>query len=611
MSTMSRTDLSQQGPSTDGRPPENQDSFADLIESYQFSSYLTDLSLRNNETGEELILDPQNIDQTSSVRIKNAKSLNYTNIADKLLKKGPSWTEEAPKLLRFNDLDIYLEPIDQNIWKIVTSTKTSQRKFIHNKSNAVSIRDPRTISLKEEHDLPENWKFSGISNGKGFYRNDVLKKTSWNPWIDEKVLNRFPIAYSLVNNLTFAEKLKILKDHINLNLVKSDVASNRNLDIVVSRKYLFRSAFNFFMQDQQVNVPGATRTSSGHKKYLSLEATSNFRKNLKICFINEPGLDFGGVSREFFLLLSKQLGDPNFGLFSTTPDYNLTVNPQSEFLQGPAHLSYFKFIGRIIGIAIFHRRLLDLNFSPLFYKTLLQKNIVLDDISSIDSEFHQHLSWILETEKIGSDFDLGLTFSINEQVFGMTKVRTIDLIPNGANIEVTDQNKEEYVKLLINYKFSTSIQNQIHMINDGISDIIPLEWLRLFNEKELELLLCGNKQLDIRDWKKFTNYRDCTYKDKTIKHFWRWLDNASNEKRKTFLQFVTGTNRVPNGGFKNLVGNDGPKKFNIWKTGSTSKLPVAHTCFNRLDLPDYKNYNKLKYKLDQALAEGHIGFGIQ
>lgn len=101
------------------------------------------------------------------------------------------------------------------------------------------------------------------------------------------------------------------------------------------------------------------------------------------------------------------------------------------------------------------------------------------------------------------------------------------------------------MKLLINYKFCTAIQDQIFMINDGISDIIPLEWVRLFNEKEFELILCGKKDLDLRDWKKYTLYKDCTSRDKTIKYFWRWLDNASNEKRMRFLQFVTGTNRVP------------------------------------------------------------------
>lgn len=80
--------------------------------------------------------------------------------------------------------------------------------------------------------------------------------------------------------------------------------------------------------------------------------------------------------------------------------------------------------------------------------------------------------------------------------------------------------------------------------------------------------------------------------------------------RTAFLQFVTGTSRVPPEGFKSLQGFNGAQKFNIHKYYDVKHLPRSHTCFNQLDLPPYESKEILIEKLTLAITEGKEGFGI-
>lgn len=85
--------------------------------------------------------------------------------------------------------------------------------------------------------------------------------------------------------------------------------------------------------------------------------------------------------------------------------------------------------------------------------------------------------------------------------------------------------------------------------------------------------------------------------------FWKTIESFDTEKQSRLIQFVTGTSRIPVNGFKDLQGSDGPRKFTIEKVGEVSALPKAHTCFNRLDLPAYKDRRILEGKLSMAIEE--------
>lgn len=125
--------------------------------------------------------------------------------------------------------------------------------------------------------------------------------------------------------------------------------------------------------------------------------------------------------------------------YSAHDNYTLQINPHSGI--NPEHLNYFKFIGRVVGLAIFHRRFLDSFFIGAFYKMMLRKKVQIQDMEGVDEEYHKNLTWTLDNDITDV---LDQTFSIDDEQFGETK--TIDLKPNGSNIQVTNENKKEYVE---------------------------------------------------------------------------------------------------------------------------------------------------------------------
>lgn len=103
------------------------------------------------------------------------------------------------------------------------------------------------------------------------------------------------------------------------------------------------------------------------------------------------------------------------------------------------------------------------------------------------------------------------------------------------------------------------------------------------------------------DWTKFTDYRGYDMNDEVIQWFWKCIRSWPPERKSRLLQFATGTSRIPVNGFKDLQGSDGPRRFTIEKSGDPSQLPKSHTCFNRIDLPPYKDYASLEQKLTLAV----------
>lgn len=145
---------------------------------------------------------------------------------------------------------------------------------------------------------------------------------------------------------------------------------------------------------------------------------------------------------------------------------------------------------------------------------------------------------------------------------------------------------------------------------EGFHDIIPPELISIFDAQELELIISGLPDIDLDDLRAHTDYQGFKPTDPIINFFWSALRSFSKEEKALFLQFVTGTSKVPLEGFKALYGARGPQQFNIHKAFGTHLLPCAHTCFNQLDLPEYKTEEDLREKLLIALHEGSEGFGF-
>ncbi|KAJ3033576.1 hypothetical protein HDV00_006062 [Rhizophlyctis rosea] len=329
---------------------------------------------------------------------------------------------------------------------------------------------------------------------------------------------------------------------------------------------------------------------------------NELKKRLMIKFHGEDGLDYGGLSREFFFLLSHEMFNPFYCLFeySAHDNYTLQINPHSSV--NPEHLNYFKFIGRVVGLAIFHQRFLDAFFITALYKMILKKKIVIKDMESVDAELFRSLQWTLDND-IKDVLDL--TFSAEDERFGERV--TIDLKPGGKDIVVDDENKKEYVELITEWRIHIRVKEQFEAFQNGFHELVPPDLITVFDERELELLIGGIADIDVDDWKKHTDYRGYTENDEVVQWFWKALRTWDGEKKARLLQFVTGTSRIPVNGFKDLQGSDGPRRFTIEKSGEEGMLPKSHTCFNRLDLPPYKSSAALEGKLTIAIEET-IGF---
>eukprot|EP00051_Salpingoeca_urceolata_P023462 m.397961 g.397961 ORF g.397961 m.397961 type:complete len:943 (+) comp20108_c2_seq2:205-3033(+) len=333
---------------------------------------------------------------------------------------------------------------------------------------------------------------------------------------------------------------------------------------------------------------------------------SELRKSrLMVQFLGEGGLDYGGLAREWFFLLSHEILHPSYGMFlyCGQDNYALMVNPESA--SDPDHLLYFHFVGRILGLAILHRHFIDATFSIVFFKKLLDLPLTLSDLQDVDHDVHQSLLWVLENNV---DEVPDLYFTVDYDSFG--EIKSHELKPGGADMQVTEANKHEFVRLMTEWRLSRGTDNQIAALLAGLHDIIPRELLVQFNPRELEHLLGGTKQIDLADWQAHTVYKG-GYSETSDQVGWlrEIVGDFDSEQQARFFQFCTGTSRVPLEGFQALQGSDGPRKFCIQMLDDLTRLPSAHTCFNRLDLPPYPDKATLREKLVTAMdcAEGFHG----
>jgi len=442
---------------------------------------------------------------------------------------------------------------DHHDVKLNNSSDSSNHQHLSSACGASNLTGP----------LPRFWEQKVDSESRIYFVNHKNRTTQWDdPRVQGRTCERRP----------FKEK------YTNFRQLCYHNSDSSHIKISVSRSTIFEDSYHQVIRLQP----------------------NEHRKKLYITFRGEEGLDYGGVAREWFFLLSHEVLNPMYCLFEYADknNYSLQINPASSI--NPDHLDYFKFIGRFIAMALFHGKFIYSGFTLPFYKQMLGKPLTMKDLESIDPEFYNSLLWIKDNSI--QECDLEMFFAADYEVLG--EIKNHELKPDGANIKVTDENKEEYIRLMTEWRFTRGQEDQTKAFLDGFSDVMPLEWLRYFDERELELLLCGMQKLDIDDWQRNTTYRHYNRNSKQILWFWQFVrEGLDNERRARLLQFVTGTCRVPVGGFAELMGSNGPQKFCIEKVGKHNWLPRSHTCFNRLDLPPYKSYEQLAEKLSYAIDE--------
>ncbi|XP_067104674.1 E3 ubiquitin-protein ligase NEDD4 isoform X2 [Osmerus mordax] len=469
----------------------------------------------------------------------------------------------------------------------VRSAPNGRPFFIDHNTKTTSWEEPRLkipVHMRKRPSLdptdlgpmPPGWEERVHSDGRIFYIDHNTKNTQWDdPRLQNSAITGPAVPYS--------RDYKQKYDYFRKKLKKPADIPNR-FEMKLRRSAVLEDSY---------------------RRILSVKRADFLKARLWVEFEGEKGLDYGGVAREWFFLISKEMFNPYYGLFeySATDNYTLQINPNSG-LCNEDHLSYFKFIGRVAGMAVYHGKLLDAFFIRPFYKMTLQKPITLHDMESVDSEYFNSLKWILENDPS----DLDLRFAIDEELFGQTHQH--ELKPGGAEIIVTDDNKKEYIHLVMQWRFVNRILRQMTAFKEGFYELIPQDLIKIFDENELELLMCGLGDVDVNDWRENTKYKNgyCPNQP-VIQWFWKTVLLMDAEKRIRLLQFVTGTSRVPMNGFAELYGSNGPQHFTIEQWGTRDKLPRAHTCFNRLDLPPYESFEELREKLHIAIenAQGFDG----
>ncbi|CAK9805958.1 E3 ubiquitin-protein ligase Su(dx) [Anthophora plagiata] len=449
--------------------------------------------------------------------------------------------------------------------------------YVNHKNRTTQWEDPRTQGQEtgiDEPPLPDGWEIRLTEDGVRYFVDHNTRTTTFQDprpgapkGIVPKGIYRVPRAYER----SFRWKLSQFRFLCQTNAVPN------HIKISVNRQTLFEDSYHQIMNAEAFVL----------------------RRRLYIIFKGEEGLDYGGVSREWFFLLSHEVLNPMYCLFeyANKNNYSLQINPASYV--NPDHLQYFKFIGRFIAMALYHGRFIYSGFTMPFYKRMLNKKLVMKDIESIDPEFYKSLVWIKENNI--DECGLELYYSVDFEILG--QVIHHELKEGGDKIRVIEDNKEEYIRLMTEWRMTRGIEDQTKAFLEGFNSVVPLEWLKYFDERELELMLCGMQEIDVEDWQRNTTYRHYTRNSKQILWFWQFVTRTDSEKRARLLQFVTGTCRVPIGGFAELMGSNGPQRFCIEKVGKDTWLPRSHTCFNRLDLPPYKSYDQLVEKLNYAIEE--------
>ncbi|XP_041044006.1 E3 ubiquitin-protein ligase HACE1 isoform X3 [Carcharodon carcharias] len=383
----------------------------------------------------------------------------------------------------------------------------------------------------------------------------------------------------------FKDRCEWFYEHLHANHPDSDMVHrpvNENDILLVHRDSIFQSSC----------------------EVVSKTSYEKLKQGVAVRFHGEEGMG-QGVVREWFDILSSEIINPDYALFTQSAD-GTTFQPNSNSSVNPDHLNYFRFAGQILGLALYHRQLVNIYFTRSFYKHILGIPVNYQDVASIDPEYAKNLQWILDNDI--SDLGLELTFSVETDVFGA--MEEVPLKPGGISILVTQENKAEYVQLVTELRMTRAIQPQINAFLQGFHLFIPPSLIQLFDEYELELLLSGMPEIDVADWKRNTEYTSGYEKDDpVIQWFWEVVEALTQEECVLLLQFVTGSSRVPHGGFAYLMGGSGLQKFTVAAVPYTSNLlPTSSTCINMLKLPEYPSKENLKDRILVALHCGSYGY---
>uniref|UniRef100_A0A158P9B2 HECT-type E3 ubiquitin transferase n=1 Tax=Angiostrongylus cantonensis TaxID=6313 RepID=A0A158P9B2_ANGCA len=391
------------------------------------------------------------------------------------------------------------------------------------------------------------------------------------------------------------------------------------------RMLLFRkfvSADKVSLNGQCSTISSATLITVGRNRLvedgyrqLSMLSTRALKSTIRVKFVNQQGLDEAGIDqdgvfKEFLELTIKKVFDPALNLFHSTAGGVLYPSATSSVHED--HLALFQFVGRILAKAVYEGIVVDVQLAPVLLAAMLggRRLCAFDELSQLDPELYRNLTFVKKYD--GDVSDLALTFSIDEDFMG--KINTVDLIPGGRTIQVTSENKIDYVHRMAHYRVFSQTKQQCRAFVAGAQSVLNPAWLFLFAPYELQFIISGyTSDIDLADLKKHVQYYGGFHgSHRLIKWLWEIVEkDFTPEERRLFLKASSAT-------FSRFLKfffflNMAPLLCHYIFISNgyccNSFLTLASTCFNLLKLPNYNKKSVLLSKLRYAI-HSETGFEL-
>ncbi|MCJ1433157.1 putative E3 ubiquitin-protein ligase [Xylographa pallens] len=346
------------------------------------------------------------------------------------------------------------------------------------------------------------------------------------------------------------------------------------------------------------------------------------KKGLRIQFVGEEGIDAGGLRKEWFLLLVREVFDPEHGLFIYDEESRYCYfNPNSFETSDQFYL-----VGVVLGLAIYNSTILDVALPPFAFRKLLASapnyngpvtsltrvpvGYTLDDLAEWRPSLARGLRQLLEYDgNVQETFCR--EFIIDVDRYG--QIGQVPLCTNGENRAVTNNNRQEFVDLYVRYLLDIAVVRQFEPFKRGFFTVCGGNALSLFRPEEIELLIRGSDEpLDVTSLRAVATYegwgpwaaRLKGEEDPIISWFWDAFARVELKWQRKILGFITGSDRIPAMGATSLI-------IKLSCLGDNYKrFPIARTCFNQLGLYRYRTRTELEGKLWRAIGESE-GFGLK
>lgn len=250
----------------------------------------------------------------------------------------------------------------------------------------------------------------------------------------------------------------------------------------------------------QLAINRATVMDDSSRLLQQYHANDWKNRDFSVQFVGENGFDAGGLKRDWYSLMAREIFNPNYALFKSSETDQNVFQPNDKSSVNEQHLDYFKFIGQFIAKAVIDDNPVNCHFSRFLYKHMMGIRPQLHDLRQIDEHGYKGLCWIADNDV--TDVMGDTTFTADVENFGQRRV--IDLKPNSSNTTLSEVNKAEYFELMVNYKLSVELKPQIDAFLEGFHNLIPQGLIANFEVSELERLIAGAAEIDVEDWHRNT-----------------------------------------------------------------------------------------------------------